>query len=552
MSEAPESIGRYRILGELGRGMMGVVYRAHDPVLDRTVALKAIRLSFDVGEAERRLFEERFFAEARSAARLSHPGIVVVHDVGRDPATGTLFMALEHLQGRPLSALISEGAPLDWRESLSIVGRVAEALHAAHSAGVVHRDVKPANIMVLDDGSPKIMDFGVAKIQASHAPLTSTGQMFGTPLYMSPEQALGRPVDARSDLFSLGAVAWELLTGRRAFAGGSIPVILSRIAVEMPAPPSLLNPTVPPGADEIVSRLLAKEPVDRYRDGHRVAEDVDDVLRGRLPRLRRGNAPEPEPLEQLLDPAVGPAESLALEADLEAAFSTLAEPAEAKPTGSPRGSPAGRQRPRPGRRVGGRGWLLGAGALLAAVAIGLAAWLPRGVVAPEPGVHPPAAPPAVPPESTFTAAERLAQAVAARDRSDFEESRRILLELRETAPQFPGTAELLEEVEDALWRRDSLPLAFLAEHNHRIGSCRGQLVIAEAGIGYASRDHGRMSWSWAEIRRLERDGSRRLEVTTEETEVLRLGGPKRYDFRLLDGAIAPEEWRRLLRLARPR
>jgi len=159
-----------------------------------------------------------------------------VHDVGRDPSSGDLFMALELLKGKTLQAILAERAPLPGREALSLVEKVAEGLHHAHEHGIVHRDVKPANIMVLPSGEPKVMDFGIAKLDASQ--LTADGQLFGTPLYMSPEQALARPVDARSDLFSLGAVAYETLTGRRAFAGDSVHGIMFQVVQSDPPPPS--------------------------------------------------------------------------------------------------------------------------------------------------------------------------------------------------------------------------------------------------------------------------------------------------------------------------
>jgi serine/threonine-protein kinase len=179
-------IGRYEIRKELGRGMTGVVYEVYDPALGRTIALKTIRLA--VGSVrEREEYERNCLAEARIAARLSHPGIVVVHDVGRDEERGNLFIALEHFQGRTLAQMTAEGRP-DWRETLRIVARVVEALDYAHSQHVVHRDIKPANIMVLPSGLPKIMDFGIAKLDAGHH---TTGQFLGTPLYMAPEQAVG-------------------------------------------------------------------------------------------------------------------------------------------------------------------------------------------------------------------------------------------------------------------------------------------------------------------------------------------------------------------------
>ncbi|HEY8152339.1 MAG TPA: serine/threonine-protein kinase [Vicinamibacteria bacterium] len=284
----PATIGRYDIRREIGRGMMGVVYEALDTVLGRTIALKAIQLAFPIAPHEQEEFERRFFAEAQIAARLSHPNIVVVHDVGRDPESGTLFIALEHLQGQPLSALVSAACPMPWREALRIVQRVAEALHHAHAQGVVHRDVKPANIVLLASGEPKILDFGIARLAQEQGHLTPGRHFFGTPLYMSPEQALGRPIDGRSDLFALGAVLYFLLVGRAAFAAENIPTILVRVVRQYPPPPSFLMPDVPAVVDDIVARATAKEPAHRYPDGHSMAEDIEDVLAGRVARHRAG------------------------------------------------------------------------------------------------------------------------------------------------------------------------------------------------------------------------------------------------------------------------
>jgi len=284
--QGPTRIGRYEIRQELGRGMMGIVYLADDTVLGRPVALKTIQLAFVTSGTDRESFEKRFLGEARVAARLAHPGIVVVHDVGRDPDSGTLYIALEYLRGSTLAQVTASGAPLDWREALRITARLARALHHAHAAGVIHRDVKPANVMLLPSGEVKVMDFGIAKVPQQD--LTATGQFFGTPLYMSPEQARGDPVDGRSDLFALGAIAYRLLTGRAAFGAENVTAILSRVLTENPPAPSTLVPQVPPGADYVVARALSKSPADRYPDGETLAEDVDDILEGRAPRHRKG------------------------------------------------------------------------------------------------------------------------------------------------------------------------------------------------------------------------------------------------------------------------
>jgi serine/threonine-protein kinase len=298
----PPRIGRYEIQRPLGRGMMGVVYQARDTVLQRNVALKTISLAFAVSEKERETFEARFLQEARAAATLAHPGIVVVYDVGVDLEVGSLYMALEFLRGKTLESILSAGQVLDWRESIRTVARVAEALHHAHVHGIVHRDVKPANIMILASGEPKVLDFGVAKLEG--AELTAGGQVLGSPSYMSPEQAQGEPLDARSDLFSLGAVLYELVTGKKAFSGPDVPTIIKKLAYEDPPPPSSVRAGAPPALDRVVARALAKEPARRYATGKEMAEDIEDVLADRPPRHLGAGVPPAEP--KTLVPTSGP------------------------------------------------------------------------------------------------------------------------------------------------------------------------------------------------------------------------------------------------------
>ena len=278
----PLKIGRYEILRELGRGAMGVVYEATDPALGRTIALKTIHPAI-TGKLDRQVFETRFFTEARETARLQHPGIVIVHDVGRDSDSGTLFIALEHLRGRTLDELTDGGRSLPWREAARILASVARALHHAHQHGIVHRDMKPANVMVLDSGETKVMDFGIAKIEAGLHHLTTPGEFLGTPLYMAPEQAQGGPVTPRTDVFALGAIGFTLLTGRPAFLGDSVARIITRVVGEDPGFPSLIAPGVPPEIDGIVARALAKDPAARFSDMQAMAEDLEAVLEGRTP-----------------------------------------------------------------------------------------------------------------------------------------------------------------------------------------------------------------------------------------------------------------------------
>jgi len=286
MAEPASTIGRYEILREIGHGAMGVVYEAHDPVLDRTVALKVIQPSTE-GEAAR-VFEERFLAEARIAAALQHPGIVVVHDVGRDEPTGALFIALELLRGETLADL-GERGPLDWRAVLQVVAQVARALHHAHGHGVVHRDIKPANVVVLPTGEVKVMDFGIARLETARHRLTTTGEFIGTPLYTAPEQAKTEDVDGRADVFSLASVAYTLLTGRAAFFAPTIPGIVHRVVYDEPDPPSRFARDLPADVELVLARALAKDPAQRYPTAQALAEDAEDVLAGQPPRHLAGD-----------------------------------------------------------------------------------------------------------------------------------------------------------------------------------------------------------------------------------------------------------------------
>ncbi|MGH6961909.1 MAG: serine/threonine-protein kinase, partial [Dongiaceae bacterium] len=225
MSDAPiTQLGRYQVRRELGRGAMGVVYEAQDPMLDRTVAIKTILLPGDA--AERKIYEARFFQEARAAGRLNHPAIITIYDVGRE---GDLaYMAMELLPGIDLRRRMNE-TRLSMREVLTLAAEVADGLGFAHEHGVEHRDIKPANIMLSRNGHAKIMDFGIACLQQSD--LTApAGVLLGTPRYMSPEQVVGRPVDHRTDIFSLGAVLYEMLTGTAPFDGADTGQLWRNIA----------------------------------------------------------------------------------------------------------------------------------------------------------------------------------------------------------------------------------------------------------------------------------------------------------------------------------
>ena len=251
------TIGRYEILDEIGQGAMGTVYRARDPMIERVVAIKTVSIA--QLQREGADAESRFLREARSAGRLSHPNIVTIYDVSE--ADGLAYIAMEYLSGRTLRDIMNQG-PLPLDLTLDTVTQMAEALAFAHEHGVIHRDIKPANVVVTQPrGRVKLTDFGIAHLINSNQ--TQTGQMLGSPRYMSPEQAMGRAVDGRSDIFSLGAVLYEMLTGRYAFDGESLPNIIYRVISEMPVPAETLRPQIPAELAALLAHMLSKNPQDR-------------------------------------------------------------------------------------------------------------------------------------------------------------------------------------------------------------------------------------------------------------------------------------------------
>jgi serine/threonine protein kinase len=254
---APERIGKYRVVEPIGRGGMGSVYKAHDPFLDRMVAIKVMVEEADVGTEAR----QRFLREAQSAARLNHPNIITVYELGED--RGQTFIVMELLEGEPLSRVITRIPPLPFRRKLDLMRQICDGLAFAHRRGVVHRDIKPANIFVLQNGHVKILDFGIARVGTSE--LTRTGLLMGTPNYMSPEQARGRRSDTRSDIFSVGVVFYELLTGRKPFVGEDYFETLEKVRSEEPPPLAQAAPGVPAALIRVVQQALAKEPAARYQ-----------------------------------------------------------------------------------------------------------------------------------------------------------------------------------------------------------------------------------------------------------------------------------------------
>jgi hypothetical protein len=258
-----ESLGRYLIEKELGRGAMGRVFLAYDPQIDRRVAIKTIQIFASLPESERAQARERFMREARSAGKLLHPGIVTVFDVGE--ADGLPYLAMEFVEGATLDAFCSEETLLPVPDVVALVASAAEALDFAHQRGIVHRDIKPANLMRVGDRAVKIMDFGLAKNPTTS--MTHDGALLGTPNYMSPEQVRGEPLDGRADLFALGIVGYELLTGAKPFSGDSISSVLYRIVNEPPNDASLHAERISAPISGVLAKALAKNPGQRFQDG---------------------------------------------------------------------------------------------------------------------------------------------------------------------------------------------------------------------------------------------------------------------------------------------
>ncbi|WP_394778854.1 serine/threonine protein kinase, partial [Undibacterium sp.] len=259
-------VGRFYLTSELGKGSNGAVFLGHDPVIDRDVAIKV--LATTPGLADKKQREQQFINEARAAGRLSHPNIVTIYDASSEG--GTTFIAMEFLQGQDLREALATGKRFDSIETANVIIKVASALAYAHDNGVIHRDIKPANIFILPNNQPKVVDFGIARApnrilsdQANPEHTLFHNNILGTPNYMSPEQAMGQQVNATTDVYSLGAVMYEMLTQQKPFQGQNIDKLLQQIAHKTPKPPAEVMPTVPATLSNIVMKAMQKNPADR-------------------------------------------------------------------------------------------------------------------------------------------------------------------------------------------------------------------------------------------------------------------------------------------------
>lgn len=278
MSESKlEVLGRYKILDIVGRGAMGIVYKAVDPVIDRIVAIKTVNLSLSKEDLAE--YEARFQQEIKAAGRLNHPNIVTIYDVGRNDDLA--YMAMEFLDGQELKDLLAAGDRPGVETTVDLIAQVADALAFAHEREVIHRDIKPSNIMVVkvpNGVMAKLTDFGIARMPAS-AVKTMTGMILGSPRYMSPEQVIGKSIDHRSDIFSLGVVLYETLSGIAPFDGDNVNAIMYATVNTNPVPPSTLNPGIPTMLDLIVAKALAKQVDDRYQSMRDLCSDLREVKR---------------------------------------------------------------------------------------------------------------------------------------------------------------------------------------------------------------------------------------------------------------------------------
>ena len=263
--------GRYQVEKELGRGSMGMVFQAYDPKIDRRVALKVLRPDLVTSEG----FAQRFLKEARAIGRLSHPNILVVHDVGSDQ--GTIYIAMELLTGEPFHEVMRNKEFND-KEIILLGSQAARVLDYAHQHGIVHRDIKPSNIILSPDGQIKITDFGIAHIEDPSAQQqTRAGEVLGTPAYMSPEQVLGKPIDGRSDIYSLGVILYELSTGERPFRGENLAAVFMAVTQQTPPEPAKVKPTVSPELSGIIMKCLNKAPEERFQTGKELAAALEGV-----------------------------------------------------------------------------------------------------------------------------------------------------------------------------------------------------------------------------------------------------------------------------------
>jgi serine/threonine protein kinase len=540
----PKKLGRFEVDRVLGRGSMGAVLLAKDPAIDRVVAIKLVQTASHLSVAQRDKYRDRFYREASAAGQLLHPAIATVFDVGHTD-DGTPFLVMEYVKGETLRELLDKGKPT-LPDSLRIARDVLEALSFAHAQGIVHRDVKPSNIMVTSEGRGKIMDFGIAHVMGSE--LTAGGDLLGSPYYMAPEQLAKGPITARTDLFSFAVVLYRMLTGVLPFTGDSFAAVAHAILHEKPMPPERREPGIPKALSNLVLRCLEKSPEERSGSAPEVLRALADAESGKIEspapvgtsRRRtiglslallvailaalRFHAPQPraapsEPRKPVEPVAGEPSPPLASEVAPPPPPPAVTKPQTTSPASRPSREPT--DSPKPAALV-------------------------------KEGTETPAEPPPVEPASAGevsgpTEAELFYEARLALERGELERSRATLETLLSRNPSFTGAGELYANVTDQIWET-RLPLLLGARHNHRLGGCNGELSLASLGVRFLSPDH---DWAFrpGDIRVMERPEPTTIIVETFEKDTLSLGKNKRYRFEL-DAPLSDADWTRYERLIR--
>ncbi len=541
----PKKLGRFEVDRMLGQGSMGAVLLAKDPAIDRVVAIKLVQTAAHLSVAQRDKYRERFYREASAAGQLLHPAIATVFDVGHTD-DGTPFLVMEYVKGETLRELLEKRKPM-LAESLRIARDVLEALGFAHAQGIVHRDVKPSNIMVTSEGRGKIMDFGIAHVMGSE--LTAGGDLLGSPYYMAPEQLAKGPITARTDLFSFAVVFYRMLTGVLPFTGDSFAAVAHAILHEKPVPPDRLDPGISRALSSLVLRCLGKSPEERAASAPEVLRALADAESGKFENLAapgttrgrtlglslallvvtlaalRSHAPQPraapseapKPMEPFTAGAIPP--PLAGEAAPQAPAPRpqtipTPPPSPAESSHSPRVEP-----PKPAAPAKDR------------------TETPAEPVRVEPALEKNASDP--------TEAELFYEARLALEQGELERSRATLETLLSRNPSFTGAGELYSKVTDQIWET-RLPLLRGARHKHRLRGCQGELSLASLGVRFQSPDH---DWAFRpeDIRVMERPEATTVIVETFEKDTLSLGKNKRYRFDL-ETPLSDADWARYQRL----
>jgi serine/threonine protein kinase len=369
----PTKLGRYEIVDEIGKGAMGVVFLARDPLIGRLVALKTFRIGYSIKDQELEQFRIRFMREAQSAGILTHPHIVTIHDVVEASDEGLAFIAMEYVRGTNLKLLLQGDQPMPLATALDVVSQVGDALDYAHANRVIHRDVKPANILITTENRVKITDFGIARLESSN--LTQEGQLLGTPNYMAPEQIQGKEVDHRSDLFSLGVVLYEMLTRHKPFQGENLTVVSHRIVYDHFTPPREYVRDLPAGVDRILARALEKDPAKRYQRAKEMVDDLRQVVEKTSVRPDALNETQSLSSTMVLPPPLPPPPFAAAAAAAAAADAGAEAPdlSDTVATELPVLSPP-RRRPSPRRLLAVGGIALAAALLLGVALLLWASW----------------------------------------------------------------------------------------------------------------------------------------------------------------------------------